>query len=69
MKAYDLYNKHTTDELTEMARREREDPKNLNPAGHVQILNSRGRQRMDAISWAITWHIGDRRKKEAIVNA
>lgn len=58
----------TTEQLIELQQAVQNDPKSANPqhaAGKsIWIYTKAARKKMDAISWAITYHIMERKKKE-----
>lgn len=63
-----LYDENSMEQLTELMKEVREDPENLNPVddeghpiGTIYLLNPAGRKKMDAITWAISWHLADRK--------
>lgn len=61
MNAYDLYNRYTLQELTEMLERMREDPANQQGFS-LYLYTPTARKKMEKISWAITWHVRDRKE-------
>lgn len=66
MNAVKLYQKYSIEELQKMDQAIRDDPKNHNPehlvGKSIWIYTKQARKKMDAIGWAITWHLRDRRE-------
>lgn len=69
-RAYDLYKRYSSDELVAMDKALRDDPANLTPVGPdgkrggIYIHNKVTRKKFDDISWAITYHLQDKREQE-----
>jgi len=61
--AVKLYRNHTIAELTAMQERICADPKNRMPEGSLYLYRPQARRKLDAIRWAITYHLRDRKSK------
>lgn len=57
-----LYRKHSTEELHAMQERIKADPANRMPKGSVYLYTTKARKELDAIAWAITYHMQDRKE-------
>lgn len=59
-----LYRKHSPDELHAMQERIKADPANRMPKGSVYLYIPKARKELDAIAWAITYHITDKKERD-----
>lgn len=55
-----LYEKYSIPELQEMEKKIKEDPKNQ-LTGQIYLYTPSARKKLDAIAWAITYHLKDAR--------
>lgn len=58
MDSVKLYNKYSIAELQEMEKKIKEDPKNQ-LSGQFYLYTPSARKKLDAIAWAITYHLRD----------
>jgi hypothetical protein len=63
MNAPDLYKRYTLEDLQNMAAAIREDPDNQQ-SGSLYLYTPKARKKLDAIAYAITWHLRDRKEAE-----
>ena len=63
-----LYRNLSMSELTALQQQVQVDPKSRNPAhatGSIYLYTKAARRKLDAISWAMTYHLQDARKNSA----
>lgn len=60
-RAYDYYKKYSIEQLVKMQTKIESDPKNKNTKGGIWLYKPSANKRLDDISWAITWHLGDKK--------
>lgn len=60
MDAVKLYNKYSIEELQAMEKKIKEDPRNQ-LTGQFYLYTPSARKKLDAIAWAITYHLKDAR--------
>ena len=63
MNAPELYKRYTLGELEDMAAAIRENPQNQQ-TGSLYLYTPKARKKLDAIAYAITWHLRDRKEAE-----
>jgi hypothetical protein len=62
-----LYRNLTVEQLGELRRQVEADPKSANPMhgkGSIYLYTPAARRKLDAIAWAITYHLEDKKPKE-----
>lgn len=62
-RAYDLYKRHTAEELVAMQQTISNDPAMRMPSGvgSIWLYLPKARKKLQDIAWAITYHLGDKK--------
>jgi hypothetical protein len=64
-KSFDMYKNLNIEELLALRKKVEEDPKSQNPLhakGSIFLYTKAAERKLDAISWAVTYHLQDKKK-------